>query len=51
MTNFINCLIAFGIVLVLSEIDSIKIQDARMITVIGWLIFIINILFFKHGGL
>ena len=38
MINFIGCLIAFVIALLLSNVESIGIKEAKILTIIGWAI-------------
>ena len=45
-TNYIGCLIAFSISLLLSRIESLEKREITVITCIGWAVYI---LFYKGG--
>ena len=38
MVNFIGCLIAFIFSLLLSQVESIGTREAKILTIIGWII-------------
>ena len=47
MVNFIGCLIAYVLGLLISKVDSIGIKEAKILTSIGWVI----ALWFAKGGM
>ena len=47
MINFIGCIIAFGISLLLSKIDALGDREIRILTLIGWAI----ALYFSTGDI
>ena len=47
MINLIGCLIALVLSLLISNIDSIGIREAKILTILGWLI----TLYFGKGGI
>ena len=47
MINLIGCLTVFAIALLVSNIDSISDQEARIMTILGWFI----ALCFARGGI
>ena len=47
MINFIGCLTVFILGLLLSNLESIRDREVKIITILGWLI----ALFFAKGGL
>ncbi len=47
MINFIGCLITFVIALLISNVESIGIKEAKILTCIGWVI----TLYFAKGGI
>lgn len=38
MINLIGCIIAFGLGLLLSNVESIEDREVKIITILGWLI-------------
>ena len=47
MIDYIGCIIAFVIGLLLSKMDSIDIREAKILTILGWLI----ALYFGKGSI
>jgi len=44
MINFIGCLTAFVVVLLLSNVESIGDREAKIITIRGWLLYFLLLL-------
>ena len=47
MINFVACLLAFLIAILLSNVESLGMKEVKILTAIGWLMYI---LYFLGGG-
>ena len=47
MINFVGCLLAFLTALLLSNVESLGMKEVKILTVIGWLVYILS---FLKGG-
>lgn len=47
MINFIGCIIALVLVLLLSNIESIGDREVKIISILGWLVWLIALFFAK----